>query len=69
MKKNILIINGSLGGAIGNTSVLIKAAIKCLSSFEVNIDALHLESAEEEELRSKLAWANGFIFTSGTYWD
>lgn len=66
--KNILIINGSLGGASGNTSVLIKAASKYIASYSANVDVLHLEE-NEDELKTKLAWANGFIFTSGTYWD
>jgi multimeric flavodoxin WrbA len=66
--KNILIINGSLGGANGNTSVLIKTAQKYLLQYETNIDILHLEE-NGYDLKNKLAWADGFIFTSGTYWD
>ena len=70
-KKNILIINGSLGGASGNTSVLIKAALKYLSDADINTDVLHLNenNQNEDSLKLKLTWANGFIFTSGTYWD
>ena len=66
--KNILIINGSLGGRNGNTSVLIKAAQKYLGQHQANIDTIHLEESEDA-IAGKLAWANGFIFTSGTYWD
>ncbi|MDD4974051.1 MAG: NAD(P)H-dependent oxidoreductase [Bacteriovorax sp.] len=68
VKKNILIINGSLGGAIGNTSVLIESAQKYLGQHEANIDILHLEE-NQNDLKNKLSWADGFIFTSGTYWD
>ncbi|MBC7538889.1 MAG: NAD(P)H-dependent oxidoreductase [Bacteriovorax sp.] len=68
VKKNILIINGSLGGATGNTSVLIETAKKYLSVHGANIDILHLEE-NEDDLKTKLTWAHGFIFTSGTYWD
>ena len=66
--KNILIINGSLGGADGNTSVLIKTALKYLTGHKANTDTLHLENGMDN-LKEKLIWADGFIFTSGTYWD
>ena len=68
MKTNILIINGSLGGANGNTAVIIKTAIKSLATQQANVEVLHLEE-NEDDIKSKLLWANGFIFTSGTYWD
>lgn len=69
---NILIINGSLGGKNGNTSVLIEAAIKNLNKHNAKIKTLHLEDLNDKdsaELEIHLRWANGFIFTSGTYWD
>lgn len=66
--KNILIINGSLGGATGNTSVLIEAANKSIIQHGANVEVLHLEN-NQNDLETKLSWANGFIFTSGTYWD
>ena len=70
---NILIINGSLGGKDGNTSVLIKTAINDLAKHAVNTKTLHLEERiekeESNELENILSWADGFIFTSGTYWD
>lgn len=65
---NILIINGSLGGVNGNTSVLIDAATEHLKNMNCKFDILHLED-NDYDLKTKLAWANGFIFTSGTYWD
>jgi multimeric flavodoxin WrbA len=67
-KKNILIVNGSLGGAIGNTSVLIESAKKYLADHEANIETVHLQD-NEHDLITKLKWADGFIFASGTYWD
>jgi hypothetical protein len=66
--KNILIVNGALGGATGNTSVLIKEATQHIARMGGNVDTLHLEE-EGDDFKTKLTWANGFIFTSGTYWD
>jgi hypothetical protein len=72
-KKNILIINGSLGGADGNTSVLISTALSVLKVYDVNTEVLHLADLQNNEfgdnLKSNLEWAQGFIFTTGTYWD
>lgn len=67
--KNILIINGSLGGADGNTSVVIEAAKTFLAKHPVEVRIIHLENFQEENIETHLNWANGFIFTSGTYWD
>lgn len=69
---NILIINGSLGGVGGNTSVLIAAACKSIAAQKAQYEIIHLEKAQGEaqnDLESKLSWADGFLFTSGTYWD
>ncbi|MFA6237803.1 MAG: NAD(P)H-dependent oxidoreductase [Bacteriovorax sp.] len=66
---NILIINGSLGGASGNTSVIIEAASKFITAHAAHFEIIHLENAKKEDMKSKLSWAHGFIFTSGTYWD
>lgn len=70
--KNILIVNGSLGGSRGNTSVLIDEAKKLIALHGGNVDILHLEELEgsgESDVARQLSWANGFIFTTGTYWD
>lgn len=70
--KTILIINGSLGGSNGNTSVLISEAEKCLAAYQVQVDVLHLEAEnelKEKNLEARLKKADGFIFTTGTYWD
>lgn len=65
---NILIINGSLGGASGNTSILLTAAKKYISEHSGHYEIIHLEN-NESDLKEKLSWADGFIFSSGTYWD
>lgn len=65
---NILIINGSLGGAEGNTSVIIAEAIACLKKEKARVDLIQLDQGEKD-LVEKLKWADGFLFTSGTYWD
>lgn len=67
-EKKILILNGSLGGAEGNTSVLIKVASELLTTANVLFEIIHLEK-NSSDLASKLSWADGFLFTSGTYWD
>ena len=72
IKNNILIINGSLGGANGNTNVLIEKASQYLSQYQINFEILHLEEyfkKNQNDLLSKISWADGFIFTTGTYWD
>ncbi|MBP9682183.1 MAG: NAD(P)H-dependent oxidoreductase [Bacteriovorax sp.] len=66
--KKILILNGSLGGASGNTSELIKVATEHLTKSSSQFEVIHLDKAHPD-IASKLSWADGFIFTSGTYWD
>ncbi|MBC7428972.1 MAG: NAD(P)H-dependent oxidoreductase [Bacteriovorax sp.] len=68
--KKILILNGSISGADGNTQHLIKLVQEKIENCEV----LHLKDLQEKkitigELKNKLKKADGFIFTSGTYWD
>lgn len=65
---NILIINGSLGGALGNTASLLTTATKYITEHSGQYEIIHLENSEID-LKSKLTWADGFIFSSGTYWD
>ena len=64
----ILILNGSLGGASGNTSVLIKAASEFIQKNNIECEVIHLET-NKDNLKDKLAKADAFLFTSGTYWD
>lgn len=68
--KKILILNGSINGAEGNTQFLIKLIQEKIENCEV----VQLKDFMEKkfslgELKSKLKKADGFIFTSGTYWD
>ncbi|MBC7714376.1 MAG: NAD(P)H-dependent oxidoreductase [Rhizobacter sp.] len=68
--KKILILNGSISGYQGNTQHLIDLVQEKIESCEV----LHLKDLMEKkittgELKNKLKKAEGFIFTSGTYWD
>ena len=74
--KKIVIINGSLGNQSGNTNVMIDECQKILASHKMVSEVLHLapffESSvanEQEELKKILSNADGFIFSSGTYWD
>ena len=68
--KKILILNGSLGGNSGNTEFLLERLQKSISSCEV----VHLKDFLDKkikliDLKTKLEQADGFVFTSGTYWD
>lgn len=68
--KKILILNGSLGGNSGNTEFLLERLQKNIPSSEV----VHLKDLLEKKidiknLKTKLQHADGFVFTSGTYWD
>lgn len=67
----ILILNGSLGGENGNTQVLINAATQYITKHNIEFEIIHLEQLDKNpiNLKNKLTSANGFIFTSGTYWD
>ncbi len=67
--KNILILNGSLGAEKGNTSILIQQALMTLHRYQATVEVIHLKKYPLVNLKEKLNWADGFIFTSGTYWD
>jgi len=71
--KSILIINGSLGDESGNTHVLIQHMLPQFKE-KCHVDILNLQSffksqSSTEMLVTMLKKADGFIFTSGTYWD
>ena len=68
VSKKILIINGSLGGAIGNSNVLINHAIENLKTHSALYEIIHLKN-NHNDIEAKLKWADGFLFVSGTYWD
>lgn len=68
--KKILILNGSLGGNSGNTEFLLERLQKSLSKSEVvHLKDLLDKKIEIKDLKPKLEQADGFVFTSGTYWD
>ncbi len=74
--KKILIVNGSLGQEMGNTQFIINHLSE--RQFKsINVEVLHLHHffhqtpAHEviDQLKEKLTCADGFLFTTGTYWD
>lgn len=73
MKKNILILNGSLGGSSGNTQVMIDYVCEFIKKEDIDYEVIHLESfvgkKNLDELLEDLKKADGLLFTSGTYWD
>lgn len=68
--SKIIVINGSLGGASGNTGIALKGWAKALGA-HADIEWLHLadQFPDRTKLHSLLKNAGGFIFASGTYWD
>lgn len=72
--KNILILNGSLGASTGNTEFLIEHIQTKIKNHHATSEVVHLKELMEKnlslnDLKTKLAQADGFVFTSGTYWD
>lgn len=70
MKPVITWINGSLGGANGNTGALLERWTATLS-LRAEIHALHLSEGIPSltDLRADFERSQGFIFSTGTYWD
>jgi multimeric flavodoxin WrbA len=72
MLKKVLIIDGSLGGASGNSQQLIQVVNQELKKYQVQTDLIHLKENPELKLdwmKEKISWAQAYIFISGTYWD
>ena len=72
--KKILVLNGSLTGKSGNTDFLIENILSKVEKQNTLMEVLHLREFLEkkvslQEIKTKLESADGFIFTSGTYWD
>lgn len=72
--KKILICDGSLGSAEGNTQHIITQIENDIKKSNVEVECLHLKDLLEKkisvsDLEKKLESAHAFIFTSGTYWD
>lgn len=72
--KKILILNGSLGGSAGNTDFLIEHIQNKIKTYKASTEVVQLKELLEKkislaDLKTKIEKADGFIFTSGTYWD
>lgn len=66
---NVLIVNGSLGGSVGNTAELLGLAEEFIGS---RATVTHLELCREpgmDRIMEAVAQTDGFIFGTGTYWD
>jgi multimeric flavodoxin WrbA len=61
----IVIINGSLGGANGNTARLLASFQTHLTSTDVKVFHLSDVAPTIDDLVS----ADAFVFTTGVYWD
>lgn len=68
--KKILILNGSLSGDLGNTKFLLEHLQKKIPSSDVvHLKDLLEKKIDFKDLKTKLQHADGFVFSSGTYWD
>lgn len=72
--KNILLLNGSPSGELGNTHVLTEYVEKILHSKNVKLKTIYLkellaQNISLNDIENHLKKADAFIFTSGTYWD
>jgi len=69
-RQTITLVNGSLGGADGNTGTLLLPMLRRLRS-DVLVEELHLaqDARAIDELAPLLARSDGFVFATGTYWD
>lgn len=75
--KNILIINGALGGVSGNTQVILNHLENNFPSEEYSIHHLDLktiftdlnDNLAKELLAQSLKNSHGLIFATGTHWD
>lgn len=69
---NVLIVNGALAGANGNSAQLLGPLSSTFekSSFKVQTQVLNLnESIPFERVSFALDQADAFVFITGTYWD
>ncbi|GMV87456.1 MAG: hypothetical protein AMXMBFR81_03870 [Chthonomonas sp.] len=65
----VLIVNGSLGGAQGNTAELLALVEEQLTA---RARVTHLELVREptlDRILAEVAGADAFVFGTGTYWD
>jgi len=66
----VLVLNGSLGGACGNTSAVLQSLQTSLEK-RASVEVVHLASdvRTPEQLRERMLMAGAFVFATGTYWD
>lgn len=72
MKPKVLLINGSLGGKSGNSGRLLDMLLAHLGDCEIHeliLSSFDPSTWPKTEVASKIQWADGFVFASGTYWD
>ena len=70
--RNILIINGALGGRTGNTSMLLKKIKKMILKGRegVKVKIVHLHPTFSwNSVKRSIKKADALIFSTGTYWD
>lgn len=70
--KNILLINGALGGRVGNTAMLLKKIKKMIlkNHDEVKVKIIHLHpSFCWNTVKRSIKKADALILSTGTYWD
>lgn len=69
-RPRLVVIDGSLGGAEGNTAALLAPLVARLAD-RAQVERLHLASdgRPPAEVEALLAAGAGFVFATGTYWD
>lgn len=70
--KNILLINGALGGRVGNTAMLLKKIKRMIlkNHDNVKVKIIHLHpSFCWNSVKRNIKRADALIFSTGTYWD
>lgn len=68
-RPQITVIHGGLGGAEGNTSAIARPLVTYLQG-KVDVREVHLVSwSDPQSLKQLLSSSDGFVFTTGTYWD
>ena len=68
--RPLTLLNGSLGGAGGNTAaVLAPLATRLRAATQLRVVHLAGGDLSDEELERLLYESAGFVFATGTYWD
>jgi multimeric flavodoxin WrbA len=72
VSKNVLIINGALGGRAGNTAMLLKKIKRMLlkEQDQIKVRIIHLyPTFVWNSVKHSIKKADCLIFATGTYWD